>query len=108
MRIERKLRSLHGQDRSGDTDLKVIVGHVQDLTLSGLQVTTIVQKFKQESIRWKRSLMSLSWEDMPVVKHLPPLAWAVETILLTFDTNALAKMSCNPAIGGVAKGRPGP
>ena len=28
-----------------------------------------------------------------------------KTILLTFDTNALAKMSCNPAIGGVAKGQ---
>lgn len=27
------------------------------------------------------------------------------TALITFDTHALAKMSCNPAIGGVAKGQ---
>ncbi len=29
----------------------------------------------------------------------------VKTALLTFDLDALAKMSCNPAIGGVAKGQ---
>ncbi len=28
-----------------------------------------------------------------------------QTVLLTFDTSAMAKMSCNPAIGGVAKGQ---
>ena len=38
----------------------------------------------------------------------PALASArlgLQTLLLTFQQNAIARMSCNPAIGGVAKGQ---
>ena len=34
-----------------------------------------------------------------------PHAWALKTILLTLNADSVAQMSCNPAIGGVAKGQ---
>ena len=30
------------------------------------------------------------------------------TLLITMNMNAMAAMSCNPAVGGIAKGQPAP
>ena len=43
---------------------------------------------------------------MPASKRpWPPLGWACAPCLLTMNADTVAQMSCNPAIGGVAKGQ---
>ena len=34
----------------------------------------------------------------------PPPAWACKTALYTLNVDLIAQMSCNPAVGGIAKG----
>ena len=44
--------------------------------------------------------------DTPDAKqHTLRLAWGAKTCLITMDMNKIAQMSCNPAIGGIAKGQ---
>ena len=43
--------------------------------------------------------------DMPDVKPLqPPLDLVSETALVTINFDLIGQMSCNPAVGGIAKG----
>jgi len=37
--------------------------------------------------------------------HVLRLSWGVRTLLITMDMTKLAQMSCNPAMGGIAKGQ---
>ena len=43
---------------------------------------------------------------MPVVKPPPlPQIWASKVLLITMNMQTIAQMSCNPAMGGIAKGQ---
>ncbi len=46
---------------------------------------------------------------MPAPRPLPlPPAWTPASVLLTHRKDTIGEMSCNPAIGGIAKGNAGP